>query len=207
MDNIMRHILLQSIFTAMTLTAAVNMAAQTLQVEPLEGDAGQQATLVINLTNVATDITAMQFNLALPEGVTLDNTDITRGEVASDHELVVRTLASGDRLVLLYDMGKTLLANGTLLTLPVTLPVASGTYTGRLYTIRAATTGAVSRRGADVPFTITVKEASIPTAVTAIDAARQQSPLYNLQGIRTTKPTHPGIYIRDRKKVVGQKGQ
>lgn len=143
----------------MTLLLAVitcHCAAQTLSVVPIEAETGAQTSITVNIGNVKTDITALQFNLSLPEGIALNETGITKGNAVSGHEIVVRSLTGGDHLFVLYDMNKVLVTDGTLLTLPVTLPYEAGTLSGSLTAVRTATTSAVSQQCAEVSFTITV---------------------------------------------------
>lgn len=139
------------------LTAMVGSAsAQTLSVASIEAEAGAQAELVVTGASLGSQ-TALQFNLSLPEGITLNETAITRGTAANGHELSVSTLSSGDRLFVLYDMNLETIQNGELLRLPVTIGQNATSGNAQLSTVRFASNEAVSTAGTNVSFTITVK--------------------------------------------------
>ena len=145
--------------TIVALLAIVSSAtAQTLSVASIEAKTGEQAELVVSTSGMS-GVTALQFNLALPQGVTLNENAITKGSAVSSHELKVETLANGDRLFVLYNMDLGLVNNGTLLKLPITIGQQTGSFNGSLSIIRTATTDAVSHECANATFTITVKAA------------------------------------------------
>ena len=171
--------------------------AQTLSIASVEAKEGEQAELVVNASDIS-GMTALQFNLALPQGITLDESAITKGEAASDHTLSVQTMDNGDRLVVLYNMDLGLFTNGTLLRLPVTIGNDAKTGEGKLYTVRTATTEAVSQTCTDATFTVTVKEATGIGEVRKDGTARNA---YDLSGRRVLRPSK-GIQIIGNKKVV-----
>ena len=138
-------------------TLVVSANAQSLSVANIDAQTGEETALVVSLTE-GSSMTALQFNLSLPEGVTLDETAITKGTAASGHTLEVRPLTNGDRLFVLYHKENTPLANGELLRLPVTVGSEAGTFGGKLYTVRTATADAVSHKAAEANFSVTVKE-------------------------------------------------
>ena len=145
--------------TVVALLAIVSSAtAQTLSVASIEAKTGELAELVVSTSGMS-GVTALQFNLALPQGVTLNENAITKGSAVSSHELKVETLANGDRLFVLYNMDLGLVNNGTLLKLPITIGQQTGSFSGSLSTIRTASTGAVSHECANASFSITVKAA------------------------------------------------
>ena len=149
-------------FKIMVALAAIvgGAQAQTLSVQPTEAQTGEQTELVVSLTG-GTAMTALQFNLQLPEGVTLDETAIAKGEAAGGHTLSISTLDGGDRLFVLYSMNLDTFGDGCLLRLPVTAPTEAGTFSGRLYTVRTASVGGgevVSHTAQDAAFTVTVQE-------------------------------------------------
>lgn len=122
------------------------------------GSAMGQALSVSGLS----DVTALQFNLQLPDGVTLDESAIKKLSAASDHKLVIRPLANGSRLFVLYNMGKAFVGNGEILRLPITAGSEAGEFSGSLNTFRTATSDAVSHAGNGATFQITVKEKDDP---------------------------------------------
>jgi len=133
-------------------TLVVTANAQSLSVANLEAQEGEQTELVISLAQ-GTAMTALQFNLSLPEGVTLADGEATLGSAANGHTLSVQTLDNGDHLFILYNMNLNTFKDGELLRIPVKAG-SKGTSNGRLYTIRTATAGAVSHTCADVSFTV-----------------------------------------------------
>ena len=153
--------------TIVALVAIVSGAtAQTLSIAAIEAMVGEQAELVVSASGMS-DVTALQFNLALPQGVTLNESAITTGEAASRHTLSVQTLDNGDRLIVLYHTDLALVGNGTLLRLPITVGQQAGSYNGNLYTVRTATTDAASQTCADAAFSIMVKAPEQPVTITA----------------------------------------
>ena len=153
--------------TIVALLAIVSSAtAQTLSIASVEVKAGEPAELVVNASGIS-GVTALQFNLTLPQGITLNESAITKGSAASGHTLSVQTMNNGDRLIVLYHMDLGLFTNGTLLRLPITIGQQTGTFIGSLNNIRTATTDAVSQKCANATFNITVAAEEQPVTITA----------------------------------------
>lgn len=138
-------------------TSVVTANAQSLSVANLEAQEGEQTELVISLAQ-GTAMTALQFNLSLPEGVTLADGEATLGSAANGHTLSVQTLDNGDHLFILYNMNLNTFKDGELLRIPVKVG-SKGTSNGRLYTIRTATADAVSHTCEEATFNVTVSAA------------------------------------------------
>lgn len=138
-------------------TSVVTANAQSLSVANLEAQEGEQTELVISLAQ-GTAMTALQFNLSLPEGVTLADGEATLGSAANGHTLSVQTLDNGDHLFILYNMNLNTFKDGELLRIPVKVG-SKGTSNGRLYTIRTATAGAVSYTCEETTFNVTISAA------------------------------------------------
>lgn len=132
---------------------------QTVSVASVEAETDTQTELVVTLSGVAAETTALQFNLNLPEGITLDETAITKGSAASNHTLEIRPLASGERLFVFYNTDKALITDGELLRLPITTGSEAGTLSGNVNQVRTATTDAVSHTATGDNFTITIAAA------------------------------------------------
>ena len=149
------------------LAAIVGSAtAQTLSVAPIEVEAGGESMLVVSASGLS-DVTALQFNLQLPEGITLvGNNEL--GDAANAHTLDVRPLASGDNMFVFYNLDKALLNDGQLIRIPVSASVEAQSATGSLYTFHTATTDAVSHELSDVAFTITVTAAAPQKCATPV---------------------------------------
>ena len=140
------------------LTAMVGSAsAQTLSIASIKAEAGAQEELVVTGASLSGQ-TALQFNLSLPAGITLNEAAITKGAAASGHELSVSTLSSGDRLFVLYGMNLDTFKDGELLRIPITIGDNAKSGEGSLTTVRFATTEAVSNAGTDTKFNVTVQE-------------------------------------------------
>ena len=134
----------------------------------------------------ATDMTALQFCLQLPAGVTLDTSNVTMGEATAGHTLCIETLDNGDLLFILYSMDLNTFKDGELLRIPV---AASGEV--KLYTIRYADTDAVSYAGEDI-------ETGIKTLS---NSPLKGENIYNVAGQRLSKMQR-GINIKDGKKII-----
>ena len=149
--------------TMMALAAIATCAiAQTLSVQPIEAQTGEQTEVVVSLTG-ATAMTALQFNLTLPDGVTVNANGATLGAATDGHTLSVQTLDGGDLLFILYSMELKTFKDGELLRIPVTASSEAIAAAGKLYTVRMATAEAVSQACGDASFAVTVKEA--PTKI------------------------------------------
>lgn len=161
----MKQRILQTIVGLIAIAGSA--MAQTFSVASIEANVGEQAELVVSVSGMS-DMTALQFNLALPDGVTLNESAFTKGEAASSHTLSVHTLDNGDYLFVLYHTDLALIGDGVLLRLPITLGQQSGSYNGSLYTVRASTAKAVSHSCPIATFSVTMK-ANRPVTVTAND--------------------------------------
>lgn len=146
-----------TLLTATWLLLSTSMNAQTLSVQPIVAQTGGQMEVVVNLTG-ATTMTALQFNLQLPVGVTATAGSTTLGAVTDGHTLSVETLDSGDLLFILYSMDLKAFKDGELLRIPVTAGSNELTATGKLYHIRTATAAAFSNLCDNASFNVTVKE-------------------------------------------------
>ena len=139
-----------------------NANAQSLSVQNIEVHTGEQTEVVVSLTG-ATSMTALQFNLQLPTGVTAQKDGVTLGAAVSDHTINIETLDGGNLLFVLYSMELNTFNDGELLRIPVTIDNDAKTGSGILYTVRMATTDTESKACEDASFTVTVKEA--PTKI------------------------------------------
>ena len=164
----MKHRILQTIVALVAIAGSA--AAQTLSIAPVEITMGEQPELVVTASGMS-NVTALQFNLVLPMGFTLDKDAITKGEAVSGHTLSVETLEHGGLLFVLYHSDLGLVGNGTLLRLPVKMEEQLGTFGGHLNTIYTATVEAVSQSYPAVNFLITVNAPDQPVTITANDLA------------------------------------
>lgn len=139
---------------ALMAFAATTMA-QSLSVATIEATPGTRTTITVNIAG-ATEMTALQCNLQLPEGLALAG-DIALGDAAKGHTLNVSPLVSGDLLIVLYDLYQSTFTDGTLLTIPVVAAEQAGTTEGTIHKVRTATIAAVSKALSDVKFTAVVE--------------------------------------------------
>lgn len=151
MKQRMTHVLI----VLATIVGKVN--AQSLSVQPIEVQVGEQTEMVINLTGGAT-ATALQFNLQLPEGISVDAYSATLGSATDGHSLNVEPLNNGDLLFILYSMDLKAFKDGELLRIPVTAGNSATNATGQLYTVRTSSAEAVSHTCSDTQFDVVVTE-------------------------------------------------
>ena len=147
------------LYSIMIALVSVGATAQSLNVAPIEAQTGEETALVVNLTE-GTSMTALQFNLSLPEGVTLttsgDTYGTTLGTATDGHTLDVETLGNGDLLFILYNTEQKAFKSGELLRIPLTAGSTATEANGKLYTVRTATADAVSHTCADASFSVKV---------------------------------------------------
>ena len=151
MKQRMTHVLI----VLATIVGKVN--AQSLSVQPIEVQVGEQTEMVINLTGGAI-ATALQFNLQLPEGISVDAYSATLGSATDGHTLNVEPLNNGDLLFILYSMDLKAFKDGELLRIPVTAGNSATNATGQLYTVRTSSAEAVSHTCSDTQFDVVVTE-------------------------------------------------
>ena len=145
-----------SLFITLTLITLCSYA-QSLSVQDIEASVGDEAELVVSLAG-GTQMSALQFNLHLPEGVSFaesgETHGATLGTATSDHTLRMEPLTNGDLLVVLYSMDLTPFVDGELLRIPLAAGSETLSAEGQLYKVRTATTDAVSHTCSDVTFDI-----------------------------------------------------
>ena len=172
-------------------------SAQSLSVQPIEVQTGEQTEMVVSLAG-GTSATALQFNLQLPEGVTAETSSATLGSATDGHTLSVQTLDSGDLLFILYSMDFNAFKDGELIRIPVTAGSTETTSNGKLYTVRTATADAVSNTCEEAAFVVTIKA---PTAIKSVLSNEPSKSVYNVNGQQISN-TQKGINIVDGKKIM-----
>ena len=193
----MEQRIIQTIFALVAIVSSAT--AQTLSVESVEAKPGEQTELVISARGMS-DVTALQFNLALPEGVILDESAIMKGETVSDHTLSVQTMDNGDRLIVLYHSDMGLVGNGTLLRIPITVGHQAGSFSCSLYTVRTANTKAESHECSAVGFSIVLDGVD---GIREVADTKDTVGWYDLNGrLINGRPSAKGIYIHEGRKEV-----
>ena len=149
--------------------------------------------LIVNASEL-TGMSALQFNLELPDDVTI--ADATMGTATNGHTLSVQTLDNGDRLFILYSMDLKTFNNGELLRIPVNMDNYMAEDKAKLYKVRFSSAEAVSYTGADVEFN--------PTGIRTLTSVRttDEGAIYDLNGRKLSKKPKSGYYIQGGKKYL-----
>lgn len=134
-----------------------SLKAQSLSVQPIEVQTGEQTEMVVSLTG-GISATALQFNLKLPEGISANANSTTLGSATDGHTLCVEPLDNCDLLFILYSMDLKAFKDGELLRIPVTAGNSATNATGQLYTVRTSSAEAVSHTCSDTQFDVVVTE-------------------------------------------------
>ena len=196
----MKKRILQTIVALLAIVGSAS--AQSLSVQTIEVQAGEQTEVVVSLTG-ATAMTALQFNLQLPKGVTANTDGATLGAATNSHTLSVETLDGGNLLFVLYSMDLNTFSDGELLRIPVAVSDEAKTGSGTLYTVRTATPDAVSHQCANAPFTVTVKETPTSIDNSQLKIDNSDDAWFSIDGVKLSgEPKRKGVYIRKGKKVV-----
>ena len=177
------------ILTIALAAISCSLAAQELTLQP------SGTELVVNANGVSS-MTALQFNLELPEGVTLADVDASMGEATVSHTLCVETLDNGDLLFILYSMNLNTFKDGELLHIPINI---NGEGTARLYNVRFADTEAVSYAGEETATGIASPKSS-PKGKDIYNLSGQQ--MVNGKSLNSKLPR--GIYIKGGKKILAK---
>ncbi len=172
---------MKKIMTIVLAAISCSLAAQELTLQP------SGTELVVN-ANVVSSMTALQFNLELPNGTSITN-DATLGTATDEHTLCIETLDNGDCLFILYSMNLNTFKDGEVLRIPINI---NGEGTARLYNVRFADTDAMSYAG---------KETATGIASPKSSPKRKDLKIYNLAGQRLNKMQR-GINIKDGRKIL-----
>ena len=145
----------------------------------------------------ATDMTALQFCLQLPAGVTIDTSNATMGEATAGHTLCVETLDNGDLLFILYSMNLNRFKDGEVLRIPINI---NDEGTAKLYNVRFADTEAVSYAGEETATGIKTLSNSPLKGENIYNLSGQQ--MVNGKSLNSKLPR--GIYIKGGKKILAK---
>ena len=178
--------LLTFAFTLMSFGAT----AQNLSFEVKANEA------TINISG-ATGMTALQFCLQLPAGVTIDTSNATMGSATDGHTLCIETLDNGDLLFILYSMNLNRFKDGEVLRIPINI---NGEGTARLYNVRFADTDAVSYAGEETATGIKTLSNSPLKGENIYNLSGQQ--MVNGKSLNSKLPR--GIYIKGGKKILAK---
>ena len=179
--------------------------AARLSIDPsFDIKAGETKEMVINLTNPSDEITLVQFDLRLPDGLSVKQTggeyvyDIADRTTWRKHSLEANATGGIIRFLLASSSNATLSGKeGAIIT--ITLK-ADNTYKGgtvKLENILLVTPDEKEVKPADLSYTI----GSTGISSITTDAIDSNTPIYNLRGQRLAAP-QKGINIINGKKVV-----
>ena len=149
--------------------------------------------LIVNANNL-TSMTALQFNLELPNGTSITN-DATLGTATDEHTLCIETLDNGDQLFILYSMNLNTFKDGELLRIPINI---NGEGTAKLYNVRFADTDAVSYAGKETATGIKTLSNSPLKGENIYNLSGQQM----VNGKLSNSKLPRGIYIKDGRKIL-----
>ena len=79
----MNRILLSSFLVLLTSQAR----GQTLSITSIQTEVGKRTELVVSIKDIDATMTALQFNLSLPKGMSLASNDVILGEATNNHSL------------------------------------------------------------------------------------------------------------------------
>jgi hypothetical protein len=157
---------------AMLLTLVGSIFADNLTVSSIELKAGQSKNVIINLNNSEKQYVAFQFDLVLPEGISIAKNDNGKLKVSlnanriDDHTLTVQDLGSGTYRLLCFSMTNAAFSgtSGALLnmTLQADEGVTVGAKAGEIKSQVFTEPGGNQVKWADVSFSITVQEPGAP---------------------------------------------
>ena len=174
------------------LAAIVGSAsAQSLS---FDVQANEATVNISGATNM--NMTALQFCLQLPAGVTIDTSNATMGSATDGHTLCMETLDNGDLLFILYSMDLNRFKDGELIRIPINI---NGEGTARLYNVRFADTDAVSYAGEETATGIASPKSS-PKGKDIYNLSGQQ--MVNGKSLNSKLPR--GIYIKGGKKILAK---
>lgn len=195
-----------------------NISGQELTANDITITPNGTATMTISLTGSTDIASSAQFDINLPDGVEVETNSSgrlksSRGEMLTDDNVVViQKVSSGAIRVEVYNPYNEAFAkaNGVVITVPLkasNISVGShkGTLSGIIFAINSTTTISGSdEKGhlSDSEFTITVTNT---TDIKGIDAdnSSEEGNWYTLMGASLSgKPTQPGVYIHNGKKIV-----
>ena len=178
------------------MATTITATAQSISIADFEARPGRIKSVEINVNGVS-DMTALQFNLSLPAGFSIDIFDYVgaTGDVMS-----LQQLESDDYLVVIYNMYLKTFNDDLSLPIALTASETAGTFSGSIYNIRMSTPDAASYKCEDASFKVTVNAPE-----TGIDEVKGENgeikTIYDLQGRKVENPA-TGIYIINGKKVL-----
>ena len=169
-------------FMAVLLTLVGRMYADTMTVVDVNLKPGESKTASINLENPTKKYTAFQFDLVLPEGVTVELKNNGKPKISlnedriDDHTLTVQDLGSGSYRLLCFSMSNTELygTSGALITMTLHAAenASSGAKAGSIKSQVFTEASGNQVKWNDFSFTVTIAAAVVPE-ITADNKSRE----------------------------------
>ena len=179
-----------------------SLFAQKLSTESVDVD--KNSTVEIVLVNEAVDdAVAMQFTLALPKELTVDESSISRGSDIEAHEMEWRRTNDNSFLFVFYNMDNEVLPSGELLRVPIQVGEQEDSYTCEVRSIRSSNVENTGSDAGALTFNINVSD-PVGITTTPTDGRADSETLYDLQG-RPVQPSQAAkhtIYILNGKKIL-----
>ena len=208
-------------FMAACLLSAMSMMAQEaeLSIADFEIKAGESKTIDVNLTN-SVEITAIQFNLALPEGLSVAKTSsgylkaiVNTARKSSDpfeenHSFTTTQLTNGDyRFLYKSDTNFPIVGNsGVIIQIYINAAetLSAGALTGTMKDIILVEPNSTEHKTASKTFNVTAT-----TAINEIEISNEKpATIYDLKGntvrknATSTEGLNAGVYIINGAKVI-----
>lgn len=117
----MRNKILSILFLVIG-TMMASAQNNTLTIPSVTAGVGKTISLPVNMDNTS-DVVAVQFTLAVPDGLTIDPTKVALTERAIGLTVTMREIATGKYMAMVYSPSNTVMRGrtGTLLTVPLTV--------------------------------------------------------------------------------------
>ena len=205
----MKNFYTKIIFTTiLMLCASMSYAQLRLYIDPFEINAGEEKEILVNLSNAGTEITAVEFDLFLPEGLEVVSDEygyyISPGSRTPNkrnpHAVSGALLSSGAIHVICYHNSQLAFTGGEGDVLAITIKAADDLEPGN-YTIDLKNIELVNP--ADPTNGILISDNNtVVTDIEQIEAEEGTTMIYDLNGRRVAEPVKGGIYIINGKKVV-----
>lgn len=192
----------------------VTQQENVIYVEDATVEAGNSTTVVAKLrTNV--DAVAFQFDLVLPEGISLSGNTaaaVRKAELETNqHQLVAAWLKSGACRVICYSLSndqlKKMNGDAALIDIDVDAKLSPGTYPVILRNVEIAQeNGQKSKKLSEVQTTITIQNGDVPTIIELTETKENTTDdaTYNLLGQKVKELRRGQIGVKKGKKTIKQ---
>lgn len=205
---------IRTFLMSVLLLAAGNAMADKLTVSDITIEPGQQGEFYVALEN-ATDMYAFQFNLTLPEGISLVKDEdeeaygvYVKGRTAKAGTFTFTKQDNGSWLIVYFNAAideetkePVPIKGNSGNVMKVFVKAAStftGTATATLSDAKITDKTTIPQQVENVTFNIT---STVADGIKSIEAAGEDAPVYTLGGQRVEQPKK-GIYVKDGRKVV-----